>query len=116
MIQLQRKGLYVLIIICAVFQIPTVCGQRAIFSLGKRLQQQFSGHPQHVRDPPGENDSATKWHLAAAAATTFLLVVLGYSSQKRVAAGGEFAFVLPLLLRYRDVPHQLRHVVSLLKL
>jgi hypothetical protein len=115
MILLQRKGLYVLIIICAVFQIPTVCGQRAIFSLGKRLQQQFSGHPQHVPDPPGENDSATKWHLAAAA-TTFLLVVLGYSSQKRVAAGGEFAFVPPLLLCYRDVPHQLRHVVPLLKL
>ena len=114
MIQLQRKGLYVLIIICAVFQIPTVCGQRAIFSLGKRLQQQFSGH--HVRDPPGENDSATKWHLAAAAATTFLLVVLGYSSQKRVAAGGEFAFVASLLLRDHEGPHQLRHVVPLLKL
>ncbi len=96
MIQIQRKGLYVLIV-CAVFQFQTVCGQRAIFSLGKRLQQRFSGNPpSHVSDvPSGENDTMTKWHLAAAA-TTLLLVVLGYSSQKRVAAGGEFAFVLSL--------------------
>lgn len=96
MIQAQRKRIYILII-CYLFLAQKVIGQRAIFSLGKRIQKRFSGNKQHVSDSPeGEksNDSSiTRRHLAAA--TTFVLVVLGYCCQKRVAGGGEFVVSSP---------------------
>jgi hypothetical protein len=92
MIQAQKKLLCILLI-CTSFHFQTVCSQRAIVSLGKRIQQRFSGNKQHVSDShEGEksnDNSITRRHLAAA--TTFLLVVLGYYSQKHFAGGGEFA-------------------------
>jgi hypothetical protein len=107
MIQAYKKLLY-LLLICTLFPFQTVCSQRAIVSLGKRLlQQRLSGNKQHVCDSQeGEksyNNSITRRHIAGA--TTLLLVVLGYYSQKRFAGGGEFADFSPpdLLTRYNRV-------------
>lgn len=104
MIQAHRKRIYILII-CTIVFFQNVSSQRAIVSLGKRIQQRFSGNKQHVSDfPEGEkrdDHSITRRHLAAA--TTFLLAVLGYYSQKRFAGGGEFAVLsASLSLTYRS--------------
>ena len=115
MIQAQRKRLYILII-CYVFLVQTVFSQRAIFSLGKRIQQRFSGNKQHVSDSlEGEksNDSSiTRRHLAAAA-TTFVLVVLGFCSQKRFAGGGEFDVPsISLTLPIRSPPFSIQTTLT----
>ena len=92
MMQAQKKLLYV-VLICVFYLSQTVCSQRAIVSLGKRIQQRFSGNKRHISDShEGEqrhDNSITRRHLAGV--TTLLLVVLGYYSQKRFAGGGEFA-------------------------
>ena len=92
MIQTKKKLLCILFI-CTLFHFQTVYSQRAIVSLGKRIQQRFSGNKQHVSDShEGEKNNdkfIMRRHLAAA--TTLLLVVLGYYSQKCFAGGGEFA-------------------------
>ena len=105
MIQVQKKLLLVYVIfICSLFHFQNVSSQRAIVSLGKRIQQRFSGNRQHISDSKeGEisyHDSITRRHVAAA--TTLLFVVLGCYFQKRFAGGGEFAvFITYLTHPYR---------------
>jgi hypothetical protein len=88
----SRKKLFNILFIFTLFHFQTVSSQRVIVSLGKRIQQHFSGNKQHIKDSyEGEksyDDSVSRRNLAAA--TTLLLVVLGYYTQKRFAGGGEF--------------------------
>jgi hypothetical protein len=93
MIGHRRTTIYIVTLLFVLLT-RAVSSQRAIVSLGKRLQQRFSGsNKQHISDfTEGEktkNSSGSTWYEPSI--TTFLIVVLGLYFQKRIADGGEFA-------------------------
>jgi hypothetical protein len=89
----NRRATICILTLFSLYLVPDVSSQRAIVSLGKRLQQRFSGsNKQHISDfAEGEKtkSSSTRWYEAST--TTLLLVALGLYFYKRFAGGGEFA-------------------------